>query len=180
MRLADRAIGRLRAILFRSDAGITVWRLLGQAASRLAPYDPPRAELTPERTRAFVPVEVRESSVPGAGLGLFSRERIAEGVVVGEYTGDVVDSWLRLLRTRNRDYVILTDVSGIAIDAARRPEVEMRYICHHPRPERRNVRYRTEGPRAFVVTTRVVEAGEELLTDYGPDYWRLRRIVPAG
>lgn len=32
-------------------------------------------------------LEVKQSSIPGAGKGLFARERIAVGAVVCEYTG---------------------------------------------------------------------------------------------
>lgn len=56
----------------------------------------------------------------------------------------------------------------------------MRYICHHPDPAKRNVQYINEGTRKFVRTIRAVEAGQELFTDYGEAYWRLRGLVPRG
>jgi hypothetical protein len=180
MKIADRVLERMRRFLLKSDAGIQQLRFLRWAVPRVMPYTPPRADISLERARAFVKAEVRPSRIPGAGQGLFALERVEAGVTIGEYAGDIVDSVFKALRLRDKDYVALTDDPAISIDPFRRPEVMMRYICHHPKAERRNVQYINEGSRKFVRTTRVVEPGEEFFTDYGEAYWRLRGLTPRG
>jgi hypothetical protein len=180
MTMFDRILERFRCFLVESDAGISVWRSIRWAVPLVAPYTPPRNEIPPERARAFVKVEVRPSTIPGAGQGLFAMERIEAGVTIGEYTGDIVDSVFKVLRLPNKDYVALTSNPAISIDALRRPEAMMRYICHHPKEERRNVRYRSDGSRKFLETIRPVDPGQEFLADYSDVYWRLRGITPNG
>lgn len=169
---------RLRNQLLKSDAGIWLFRGIRWVVPRIAPYTPPRAEIPPERARACVMVEIRPSTVHGAGQGIFALERIAAGVTIGEYTGDVVDSMWRAMRLRDRSYLALTCDAAISIDALRRPEVMMRYICHHPRKGKCNVQFVDQGVRKFVVTTRPVDPGEEFFIDYGDTYWRLKGIRP--
>lgn len=49
-------------------------------------------------------VEVRESLIPGAGLGLFAREPLAAGEVACEYRGTVL-SLMQCLKLTDRSYV---------------------------------------------------------------------------
>ena len=50
-----------------------------------------------------------------------------------------------------------------------------RFVNHGPR-SMRNVAFRTRRPYGMgFITTRAVGAGEELLTDYGSDYWKTHR-----
>lgn len=176
MRLQDRIILGLRRRTLNRDAGVVVWRTVRWVVSRIAPYDPPRASVSEDRMVPFVNVEVRPSTVPGAGRGLFVLEQVPAGVRVGEYWGDLVDSVLRWLRLRNTDYVSLTANPTVQIDALRRPEALMRYINHHFDPRRCNARYVHVGDRVYVETMRDVAAGEELFCDYGETYWRLRGV----
>lgn len=179
MAVFDLWLLRLRNLLLKSDAGVRLFRPIRWVLLRLAPYTPPRAEIPPERARAFVKVEIRPSTVRGAGQGLFALERIEAGVTIGEYTGDVVDSRWRAMRLRDRSYLAPTCDTAFFIDALRRPEVMMRYLCHHPRKEKRNAQFMDQGIRKFVVTTRPVDPGEELFIGYGDTYWRMMGISPG-
>jgi hypothetical protein len=152
MRLADRVLERVRRRLLKSEIGIVQLRFLRWAIARVAPYTPLPADIPPERARAYVKVEVKPSRIPGAGHGLFALERVEARVVIGEYAGDIVDSVFKVFRLRNKDHVALTDDPSIALDPSRRPEVMMRYICHHPDAARRNVQYINEGSRKYVRT----------------------------
>lgn len=180
MTFSDLWLLRLRNVLFKSSAGIIVFRGIRWVLTRLIPYTPPPAEIPAERARAFVTVEIRPSTVPGAGQGLFALERVEAGVTIGEYMGDIVDSFWRLMRSRDRSYQIPTCDPAVTLDALRRPEVMMRYICHHPRKGKHNVQFVDQGVRKFVVTTRPVDPGEEFFVDYGETYWRLMGITPDG
>jgi hypothetical protein len=179
MNSLDRFLSRVIWRLTQSEIGIAALRVIRWTAPRVAPYSPPRAEIPPERMAAFVPVEIRPSTIVGAGLGVFAVEPIAAGVTIGEYTGDIVDSVLRSLRLPNKDYLARTGEGSIYIDSSNRPEAVMRYVNHHPNAERRSVEFRNDGRRKFLVTTRAVAAGEELFVDYDWLYWKLRGITPG-
>jgi hypothetical protein len=174
MTLLDRILEAIQWRLLRSEAGICLWRFLRWGFATIAPYTPPRSEIPLDRAAAFVLVEVRRSTIRAAGQGLFSLQHIEAGVRVEEYTGDTVDSLSKYVRLRIKDYVADSPCPGIFIGASRRPEALMRYINHHPDASRRNVRFRNEGTRKYYETTRPVQPDEELLTDYGELYWRLR------
>ncbi len=111
-------------------------------------------------------------------MGLFAEERVGHGVTIGEYSGDVVDSLVKWLRLRNAEYLALTEDRSISIDGRRHPEMLMRYVNHHPSEKAVNIRFRSEGTRVFLETTKPVGAGEEFFADYGDMYWLLLGIMP--
>ncbi|KAG8467062.1 hypothetical protein KFE25_000378 [Diacronema lutheri] len=148
-----------------------------------------------EEGAASAGVAIRPS--PGRGLGAFSTRDRGVGELVGDYVGEVMSErekdarylnigtrtdadelWLRSRRERgvrtSGEYILAVG-SGIFIDAED-PQCAnwCRYLNHDARP---NVALKTlprglEGrPRAWFVTTRRILAGEELVFDYGDDYW---------
>jgi len=177
--LLDRPLLAVRSALIRTGAGTYLLRAVYRVVPKLCPCTPPTCEVPPWRARARVAVEVRPSTLQGAGQGLFALECIEPGEVVGEYVGDVIDSVTKAFRLRDRRYLACTGDPRVRIDALRHPEVVLRYVCHHPRAERRNVRFRPEGTRVWVEATRRVEPGEELFMDYGDSYWRLMGVEPS-
>lgn len=162
--------------LLASRIGAKLVRGAHRTLSRIAPYTPARVEIPPERAHAFVKVDVRPSGIPGAGLGLFAGEHVDAGVLIGEYAGDVVESVFKVLRLRNLAYVAIDEEY---IDTSMHPEAAMRYVCHHPRPERQNVEFSSEDGRLFLRTTKPVQSGEEFFVDYGYVYWAMHGIEPA-
>jgi uncharacterized protein len=178
MTFTDWVFLRLRSFLLRSDVGRRFFRFLRWFFSLVAPYTPPRATIPPDRANAYVKVDVRPSTIPGAGQGLFALEPIDVGVLIGEYVGDVVTSVLKAMRLRNKDYLFSTSTPSVMIDGSNRLEAMMRYICHHPRAEKRNVQFLIEGKHVFVKTIRPVFPEDEFFADYGGLYWQVRGVVP--
>ncbi len=158
---------------------LLILRVTHKSLSTLFPYSPPHVEFTAEKFEPFVKAEVRESTVPGAGQGLFATESVEPGIVIGEYLGDPVDSFFKALRLPDFRYLAMWQKLDGAIDAARHPGMAMRYVNHHPDPEGSNILFCAEGRRVFLVTTRKVEAGTEFFANYAEGYWRLLRIRPA-
>lgn len=154
-------------------------RVLHKSVSTLAPYSPPRIEFAAEQFIPFVKAEVRESTIPGAGMGLFALDSVEAGIVIGEYLGDSVDSFFKALRMPDFRYLAMWEKLDGAIDAARHPGMAMRYVNHHPDEELSNIRFRAEGSRVFLLTTRRVEAGAEFFAHYADAYWRLLRVQPT-
>ena len=146
-----------------------------------------------------LPYEARPSS-PGAGMGLFATQRIASCVVLGEYTGVVSrDDASRCTADDDAYRVALpaTTPDGVALHiSARAIGSPMRLINHGPTVAWRHAGPGMHGPggpldprlancafvpvvvrglpRILVVTLRCIVGGEELLADYGEQYWRAR------
>jgi hypothetical protein len=167
----------LLAAVYRLEERDWGLRLLAAAnglLSRCFPYVPPRTELSSERTDSLVPTEVRPSTVPGAGMGLFLCVPVEAGEVIVEYSGDIVSTVLQRYRLRDWSYLALTADPAVAIDALKRPEAKARYINHHFDPGLRNTDTLMRDGRRFVVAKRRIEAGEELFYSYGDRYWKFR------
>ena len=178
MKPADQIIHSISWRLYRFDWGIAIVRAVRGVVSRLFPYRPPRSDLSHLATNPRYRVETGPSSIAGAGTGLFACEAIPAGEVVGEYGGDQVDSLARWLRLRNMDYLMLTEIPTLMLDAANRPEVPLRYVNHHFDSSRHNLIRKADGAKVYLISSRGISAGEELFFDYGGLYWKLRGIKP--
>jgi len=174
----ERILLALVCRLERHDAGIAVLRAAHGVLSSLVPYTPAYTVLPPGRTQARIAVVVRASSIAGAGQGLFVCEPVAAGAIIAEYCGDTIDSILRWLRTRNLDYAARTSDDQVRIDPAAHPEVQARYINHHDDARARNVQFKEIEGRRYYVATRAIAAGEELFSNYGDFYWKLKGQWP--
>jgi hypothetical protein len=57
---------------------------------------------------------------------------------------------------------------------------EGKWLVHyHKAKERANTRYYTDKDCLYLLTTQDINAGEELLVAYGPDYWFIRAGLPS-
>ena len=120
---------------------------------------------------------VKKSGLPDAGKGLFTRINIAKGTRIVEYKGriqrwqdvkdqDGINGYLMYI---NRNVVIN---ALPAIDTLGRYANDARGLV---RKEglRNNSEYVSEGKRCFIEATRNIKAGEEILVNYGREYWAL-------
>lgn len=176
----DRVLLACVSRLERRDWGIAVLRAARWVLYGLFPYTPPYTPLPRERTQARIAVAVRDSSIADAGKGLYALEPVAIGAMIGEYCGDTIDSIWRWLRVRNLDYAARTNNDYVRIDAANHPEAHMRYINHHEDPGSRNVQLKEIDGRKYYIATRTIDAGEEMFSNYGDFYWKLKRRRPRG
>lgn len=171
------AVLRWRWWLF--ELMLLILRVTHKSLSTLFPYSPPHVEFPAEKFEPFVRAEVRESTVPGAGQGLFAVDPVEPGIVIGEYLGDPVDSFFKALRMPDFRYLAMWEKLDGAVDALHHPGMAMRYVNHHPDPDASNTLFRAEGHRVFLVTTKRVEAEEEFFASYAEGYWRLLGIRPG-
>lgn len=173
---SDRVLHSISWRLYRHDAGIAIMRLIRWVVPRVFPYQPAASPLSDLAVHPNFRVEIRESTVHGAGLGLFALEEIPYGEVLGEYGGNRVTSLLKWLRLRDKDYVMTTDVPELSLDAAARPEMMMRYVNHHFDKSRLNLSRKADGEKVYYIAARTIAPGEELFVDYGELYWKLRGV----
>ena len=126
-------------------------------------------------------IEVKASSVHG--MGSFATESIRKGRRVGKYRGVVMDGIQHSIMfsgTKRSLYSLLAweSPSGrltLTIDSSddacpKHLQNWTKYINDYRNTGKQpNVQF--VGPSASVVTLRDIEAGEELLIDYGEQYW---------
>jgi len=121
----------------------------------------------------IVPDFVRIGPSRIAGLGAFATKPIRKNQVLGDYTGDVVDD------DAEGDYVLA--VQGYN-DRGRKVEVAIdawnphtsswaRYLNSVRGGAAPNCKFFINGDKISVRALRDIAVGEELLVDYGEDYW---------
>lgn len=129
-----------------------------------------------KRKGTFVPggwkLLVKRSS---AGLGLFAGEPIPKGACVIEYKGRVISKEEEY--TSNSRYLFEVN-SRMTIDGSPRlrlggagkPEKNIAgYINHSCRP---NAEPEIRNKRIFIMAKRAIKEGEEILYDYGEEYFK--------
>lgn len=121
----------------------------------------------------------------GMGRGLFATRALEEGVVIGQYTGDVLDVTDFVTRypdggKERGDYVVRVSPEWWIDAACEARSNHTRFINHADAP---NVGAfgdeLGDAPRLVLFTLKPVAAGEQLLLDYGPGYWEGRAAPPV-
>lgn len=114
--------------------------------------------------------EVKRSTIPGAGRGLFSRVSIDLEETIGYYAGEVITSDELLAgRFSGSDYILWVSRNYLIVGEGERANYT-RYINH------------SETPNAFlIVSTRwktarfecvkPIALGDEIFFNYGEDFW---------
>ena len=122
-------------------------------------------------------LEIKESLIPGAGLGLYARTLIPKGTVFCEYFGKEL-TLLQMLRLKDKTYVMGGFGLNCHIDAMDTYECFGRYINDGMAPEKQNSRFVKikHLKRANVISTRDIQAGEEIFASYGSVYWRGKQL----
>jgi uncharacterized protein len=107
-----------------------------------------------------------------AGLGLFAGNEIPKGACIIEYVGRTISAAEEY--TINSKYLFEIH-SRRTIDG--KPRVNRAgYINHSCRP---NAEPEIRKGRVFIMAKRKIAAGEEILYDYGKEYWK-EYIQPSG
>ena len=123
-------------------------------------------------------LEIRTSSIPHAGNGLFTTAAIPRGAYLGAYTGEFItdEEYLRRLKADQWQYMMglldcakshtgdITTIDGIRGNVFTR--------MNYAPAEFQNVKFEKicEPPFVKIVALRDIAAGEELWVDYGPNY----------
>ncbi len=128
-----------------------------------------------QHTREILGVSVRKSAIPKAGLGLFAERVFNVDDRVVEYTGEK-------LTTEQYDRRYKNDALGsygiqlsekFVLDARKTTSGVARYACdYHGSGKKPNAEYVNFGGRIWIVATRKIKIGDEILTDYGDDMHR--------
>jgi len=120
---------------------------------------------------------VKKSKLPDAGKGLFTTTRIKKGELIVEYTGEKLTWKQAERRYKNSDkmgYVFHISPKN-CIDALPCPDALARYAndanATLSKKVKNNSEYQIIKRKAYIVATKSIKPGEEILVDYGDDYW---------
>ncbi len=110
--------------------------------------------------------EVRASTVPRCGKGLFSRVMLYPGDRVGPYLGKRISD----IEAEQEPYISSHYLLWVCTDCTIVGENYTRYINHSDHP---NVRFvvSTRWKKARIEVVDTIHPGEELFLDYGPHFW---------
>lgn len=124
-------------------------------------------------------VKVKKSKIKGAGKGVFAMTNILPFVVIGVYKGHFL-SEEEAIRLKNQTYLLRIHPGRYYIDAKDKSISNWTRYINDPygpkrdkkwKKRRKHVKNVAFSPDGFIYTIRPIEKGEELLVDYGDDYW---------
>jgi hypothetical protein len=111
-------------------------------------------------------IEIKNSNIKEAGLGVFTNEPIRANTMIDGYTGEYRS------RCFSRYYFLIRE--GLGIDALDYPRCYMGMLNDsYGSNYSNNCKFVVdlEGETVGVWSTRDISAGEELFVSYGSDYW---------
>lgn len=119
---------------------------------------------------------VDDSTIPGAGKGLFTNVDIPKGTRIVEYKGRRT-TW-KEVKDDSTNYYIYTINRNNVIDAEKTMSALARYANDAKGFTRvkgitNNCVYVNEAKRAFIESVKDIPAGTEIFVDYTPEYWKV-------
>ena len=119
-------------------------------------------------------LEIKESTIEGAGKGLFTKVLIPKGSRIVEYKGTVT-TWDVVKDDPTNAYIYYVKPNHV-IDARNHPKVLARYVNDakglvRTKGRHNNARFYNDGLRVFIIAEKDIQPGEEILVEYGKKYW---------
>lgn len=123
-------------------------------------------------------LEIKESNIPNAGLGLFTKKFIAKGTKIVQYKGKR-RTWKDVKNEDGNFYIFYVTRSHI-IDANNYKKSFARYINDAGGLKKvkgctNNTEFVREGDKVFVLAIKDIAAEGELFVGYGKEYWEVIR-----
>ncbi|GAB4143132.1 MAG: hypothetical protein Fur0041_18240 [Bacteroidia bacterium] len=122
---------------------------------------------------------VKKSRIKGAGKGLFTTSRIRKGDVIVEYQGEKM-TWAKAMKRYKKDvhqarYLFFINKNN-CVDAQFTLDALARYANDANGPGKsnglkNNSEYKVIKGRPYIVATKNIGPGSEILVDYSGDYW---------
>lgn len=124
-------------------------------------------------------IEIKLSQLPNAGKGLFATEFIPKNTRIVEYKGKIT-TWKEVDDSDGNNGYIYYVKRHHVIDASGHPSALARYAndakgLQRVKGIKNNSEYVEEGLKVFIEAKRDIPAGEEILVEYGKEYWDVIR-----
>lgn len=120
-------------------------------------------------------LEVRTSTLPNCGRGLFTKTHIPKGARITEYTGKIT-SWKDADHQDGNNLYIYFINRNHVIDASGKKDSfahfanDARGITRVPGVNN-NAHYEVVGKRVFVIASKDILPNQEIFVAYGKEYW---------
>ena len=120
-------------------------------------------------------LQIKDSTIPNAGKGLFVAVDLPKGAIITEYIGHRA-TWADVEDDADNPYIYFIDDNNI-IDASKDEGSFGRYANDAAGLTRvaglkNNAEYFEEGNRVFIKAKTKIKAGSEVLVSYGRSYWK--------
>lgn len=120
-------------------------------------------------------LEVKESQIPNAGLGLFTKVDIKKGEFIVEYKGKIT-TWKAADHMDGDNPFLFYVNEDHVIDASKNKKSVAKYANDAKGLTKikgftNNAEFYEEDLKVFILATKNIKAGMEIFVDYGPDYW---------
>lgn len=124
-------------------------------------------------------IEIKLSQLPNAGKGLFATEFIPKNTRIVEYKGKIT-TWKEVDDNDGNNGYIYYVKRHHVIDASGHPSALARYAndakgLQRVKGIKNNSEYVEEGLKVFIEAKRDIPAGQEILVEYGKEYWDVIR-----
>lgn len=127
---------------------------------------------------------VKRSSIPGAGLGLFTTVDIPKDSLVVEYKGNI-KTWKKIKNKTKEQYIyeyMYTINENRFIDASRTKKALARYANDASGSKSlkgfsNNCVFVNDGKKAFIQSVKYIPAGGEIFVKYGREYWEVKKLA---
>jgi hypothetical protein len=122
---------------------------------------------------------IRQSGIPKAGKGLFTKKAIKRGSRIVEYKGRKI-LWRKVRHTDGYNTYLMRVNRSHAIDALPALKTFGRYANDARGSSRifgltNNALYVQEGNRVFIEASKNIPANSEILVGYGSAFWQLQK-----
>lgn len=139
--------------------------------------------MAPKSTRETVwneeAFEIKESTIPGAGLGLFARTTIHPGDTIGPYVGKILSD----AQANREPYVNSLYLVWVCKDCwiyGEPPYANYtRFINHDEKRPNTELVTSSRWKKARIIAIRKIQPGHEIFFDYGESYWDCVDIAKA-
>ncbi len=123
-------------------------------------------------------LEVKKSTIPGAGKGLFTNIFIPKGTKITEYKGSI-KTWKEVQHDDSNYYIFFVNQKHV-IDASGHKKMVARYINDAKGLTRikglqNNTEFVKDKLRVYVEAIKDIKPGMELCVGYGKEYWAVIR-----
>ena len=124
-------------------------------------------------------LEIKKSTIDGAGKGLFTKKFIPKGTRIVEYKGKV-STWKDVDHDNGQNPYIYYINRSYVIDAKPLPKTFGRYAndasgLKKNKSIKNNARYVIDDFRVYIEAVKDIPAGAEILVQYGKEYWDVIR-----
>jgi hypothetical protein len=121
---------------------------------------------------------VKPSSLPGSGMGLYTKKAIPKGTRIVEYKGRIT-TWKEVMHDSDNGYIFTVNANHV-IDALPHTKALARYANDARGLVRvkgitNNSIYVSDGLKVYIESVKDIPAGGEILVGYGKDYWDVMR-----